>query len=188
MNLVRNILIACIVTAGTAAAAAADGARPMTKAPAGSIAAQIQLKLELIRLNSGQTLAASILHNRAEWESLSPDRREHFRQEYLAFRQKSPQEQAELLEKFEKLIHLDARRQEAYRQRARWLQAVVDSLSAEQRAEISRMAPKERAKALLARRDELVREGKLKLEEKDAPQEPAEKETQDSPMQDAQTE
>ena len=51
---------------------------------------------------------------------------------------------------------------------AGWLKVVVATFSAEERKKLAKMLPGDRAKALIARRDELVRAGKLKLDDKPA--------------------
>lgn len=163
----RNILILALALAAASTAVVGQATQPGTplaRPPRGSVAAQLQFKLKLIRAGSGQTLASSIGHNRKEWESLSPDQRDRYRMEYLAFLKESPDRQQRVIEKFGKLIRMDAKRQAAYRSRAHWLKAVVKNLTADERLRLKDLTPQDRAKALLEMRDRLVREGKLKLQ------------------------
>ena len=157
---VRNILIAAITTClATAVVQAADN--PSPKPPKGSMARQLMLKYRLAGKLTDGTLQASISHNRQEWESLSPDQRDHYRQEALAFMDKSPEEQEALLKKYESLIKMDAQKQQAYRERARWLKVVVDSFTPQERENLQKISPDERAKILLDRKAQLISEGKL---------------------------
>ena len=139
--------------AGTAAA--------LRPAPTGvTLAAQKRLA-ERLNAIKGVSLAASLSHNRAEWESLSPDQRNRFRQEALAFLNQSPDRQERLLRQYQRLITLSAERQENYRQIAKWLKVVVDSMTPAERKTLLEMAPEQRAKAILARKTELISQGKL---------------------------
>ncbi len=167
---IRYFLSACVLAAMTAAAAAQsdDEARLSLRAPAGSVARQLDLKMRLLRANSGVTLAAALNHNRHEWESLSPDQRDRYRREYVAFLRESPEQQREMIEKLDKLIAASAEQRADYRQRARWLKVVLASFTDAQREQLKAMTPEQRAKALVERRDELIRTGKLQLED-DAP-------------------
>jgi len=163
----RNILILALALAAagaTAFAQATQPSSPLVRPPRGSVAAQLQLKLKLIRAGSGQTLATSLDHNRKAWKNLSPDQRARYRIEYLAFLKESPDRQQRVIEKFGKLIKMDANRQAAYRSRAHWLKAVAKNLTAAERLRLKNLTPQDRAKALLEIRDKLVGEGKLKLQ------------------------
>ena len=141
------------------AALPAAASRP---APAAGVTLAAQRRLaEKLNAIKGTSLAASLSHNRAEWDSLSPDQRDRFRQEALAFLNESPQRQEQLLSQYQRLITLSAERQEHYRQIAKWLQVVVDSMTAAEREALLKMAPEQRARAILARKAELVSQGKL---------------------------
>ena len=114
-----------------AAAAASPDKHPQADgtAPApGSVARQLMLANRL-RAIQGSSLTAAISHNRAEWESLSPDQKERFRHDALAFLNEPPEQQQHLLEQYEKLIALSAAQQEHYRQMAQWLKVVTDSFT-----------------------------------------------------------
>ena len=151
------------------ARAAAPASRP---APAGvTLAAQKRLA-ERLNAIKGPSLAASLSHNRAEWESLSPDQRSRFRQEALAFLNQSPDRQELLLKQYQRLITLSAERQENYRQIAKWLKVVVDSMTFAERKALLEMAPEQRAKAILARKAELISQGKLPAESASRPADP----------------
>jgi hypothetical protein len=145
------------------AAGPAPSAAPAAQAPGATLAAQQKLaeRLNAIR---GQSLAIALSHNRAEWESLSPDQRSRFRQEALAFLSESPEKQEQLLKQYQKLVSLSPQKQQDYRQIAQWLNVVVDSMSAEERKSLLAMPPEQRAKALLARKAELIQQGKLPAE------------------------
>jgi hypothetical protein len=133
--------------------------------PPGSAARQLLLKYRLQRI-AGTSLAAQLNHNRKEWESLSPDLREKYRKDALAFLQKSPQEQEQLLKFYENLVKLSAGKQDEYRRRADWLKVVVASYTPAERTALAGMGPQERAAKLLERKKELMAEGKLPAESK----------------------
>ena len=123
------------------------------------VARQLRLKLSLIKVANNDSLAMSI--NRQEWDRLTPDERDKYRREALAFLSKSPEEQARVIEHYEKLIKLSAQKREAYLQRAQWLHVVVESFSAQERDELTKLPPDQRAKRLLDRKAELIKQGKL---------------------------
>ena len=163
-ELKRSILTAIAVMALASASAPADeGRSSLTKPPAGSIAAQLRLKMKLHRITSG-SLAASLKHNRREWESLTPDQRGRFRKSFLAFLHKSPGQQEKLLVHYEALFKMTAERREAYRQRAKWLDVVVRSFTPEQRQALQEMPPDDRARKILARKAELLKQGRLEVD------------------------
>ena len=158
----RNILAGWLVAGASALAfAQTDESASLRQPPRGSIARQLLLKYRIQKQAAG-TLAVSLYHNRQEWESLSPELRDRYRRDALAFEQKGPEEQARMIENFDKLIKLSAEQQERYRQRAEWLRAVVATFSPEERKGLSEMSPEDRARRLIERRDQLMREGKLK--------------------------
>ena len=161
----RNILIGSLAAGLLAGGALADnGASELLhRPPSGSIARQLRLKFQLMRESSG-TLAAALSHNREAWERLSPEQRDRFRRRAYAFLQKDPRQQQRLLDDFEKFIKMSADQRVAYRQRAEWLNAVVASLTDSQRQQLLNLPPLERARRLIALRDELVRQGRLKLD------------------------
>lgn len=137
---------------------------PPDKPRFGSVASQKLLKMRIWR-RTGGSLAASVTRNLQEWDALSPDQREQYRKKAFAFLTKNPGQQDKMLDDFRKFLQLSARKQAAYRRRAQWLKAVIASFSPEQRKELTEMSPDERAKKLIQRRDQLVADGKLKLEE-----------------------
>jgi hypothetical protein len=144
-----------------AARAATPSARPAEPPPAGATLAAQQRLAERLNALKGPSLAAALDHNRAEWTSLSPDQRDRFRQEALAFLDQSPEQQDRLLRQYQRLIALSAERQENYRRIAQWVRVVVDSMTAEERKALLEMPPQQRAKALLERKRELIEQGKL---------------------------
>lgn len=123
------------------------------------VARQMRLKLRLAKEANDESLATSI--NRQEWDRLTPDERDKYRREALAFLNKTPEEQEKLLRHYEQLIKLSADKREVYLKRAQWLQVVVDSFSAEERKELAATSPQERASRLLDRKAQLIREGRL---------------------------
>jgi TRAP-type C4-dicarboxylate transport system substrate-binding protein len=164
-NVTRTIL--AVAVAGTLLAGVAraqDDSDALRRPPTGSIAAQLRLKQKLLAAQSGTTLAATLQHNRRQWESLSPEQRDRIRQVAVAFLQQNPDRQLELIEQYDRFIRMSAERQRAYRQRERWLKAVVASFTPQERDQLRNLASDERARRLIARRDELVAHGKLTLE------------------------
>lgn len=139
------------------------GTDVLTRPPRGSLAAQLRLKLSLQR-SAGTSLAASMDHNRQDWEMLSPEQRERFRGMAVAFLDKDPKEQENLLDKYSRFLSLDKQKREEYRTRADWVRAVVATFTPQERKNLAGMSSMDRAKALIARRDELVSQGKLKLQ------------------------
>ncbi len=144
---------------------AGDGV--LTRPPRGSLAAQLMLKLRL-QMAGGGSLAAALDHNHQEWKTLTPDQREQFRDAVRAYHRKDPKAQQEFLERYGTFLSLEKEKREAYRLRARWVKAVVATFTPEQRDKLRKMSSMARAKALIARRDELVRQGKLKLNDSPA--------------------
>ncbi|MCE5328507.1 MAG: DUF3106 domain-containing protein [Planctomycetaceae bacterium] len=157
----KNFL--ALVAAGailiSAGAAVADDAKPA----AGSIARQLLLKRRLEKIAAG-TLSASLEHNRRQWDQLSPEQRDQMRRTALAFENANPAEQKRLLERYEQLSRLTPQKQQAYRERAKWLEVVVASFTPQERAQLRDLPADQRAKMLLDRKAQLIREGKLKAE------------------------
>jgi hypothetical protein len=151
------------VAQGADNAGAGDiGTDVLTRPPRGSLAAQLRLKLSL-QMSGGTSLAASMNHNRLDWEVLSPEQRERFRGMAVAFLNKDPKEQETLLRRYSDFLSLDKQKREEYRVRADWVRAVVASFTPQERKNLASMSSMDRAKALIARRDELVSQGKLKV-------------------------
>lgn len=165
MRNARKILVAVVLSCTLSAAFAADDTAVLRRPPTGSIASQLRLKSQLKAQAEGTTLAATINHNRQEWESLSPDQRDEYRRNVVAFLNKSTQEQETLLKHYDELVKLSAQKQAQYRQRAKWLKEVIDRLSPQERQALLDMPAEERARLLLDKRDELIKEGVLKLDE-----------------------
>jgi len=176
---VRNILVLILAAAVSlpasaaraqeyaAAAEIAQGAESgdigtdvLTRPPRGSLAAQLRLKLSL-QMSGGTSLAASMDHNRQEWQMLTPEQRERFRGIAVAFLEKNPNEQAKLLRSYSAFLSLNKQKRQAYRARAEWVRVVVASFTPEQRRQLAGMSSMDRAKAIIARRDELISQGKL---------------------------
>ncbi len=166
MHLSGKTFAAIALAAVLATAALADGpkgaAAPQPKMV--DVAKQFRLLRGLQRLGGGEALAASIGHFRQEWDRLSPEQREKFRQEAQAFAAKSPQEQQKIIDHYNQLVQLSDEQRQAYVKRAAWLKVVIDSFDAQQRAELARLSPADRAKQLLERKAQLIKEGKLKDE------------------------
>ncbi len=155
------------------ASAGDDGASVLTRPPRGSLAAQLRLKLSL-QMAGGVSLAATLDNNREQWRMLSPDQRERFREYVVSFLKKDAGDQERILKSYSAFLSLTKQKREAYRRRARWVQAVVATFTPDEREELRRMSSVDRAKALITRRDKLVREGKLVLDEPaSAPARPA---------------
>ena len=139
------------------------GTDVLTRPPRGSMAAQLRLKFSLQMSSGGTSLVASLDHNRHAWEMLSPEQRERFRSVAVAFLDKDPKQQEELLKRYSDFLALDKQKREQYRARAQWLRKVVATFTPEERKQLKAMSTEDRAKAIIARRDELVRQGKLTL-------------------------
>jgi hypothetical protein len=139
------------------------GTDVLTRPPRGSLAAQLRLKLSL-QMTGGTSLAASMDHNRQDWEMLSPEQRERFRGMAVAFLDKDPKEQEKLLRSYSAFLSLDKQKREQYRARADWVRTVVASFTPQERKQLESMSSMDRAKAIIARRDELVSQGKLQLQ------------------------
>ena len=157
-------MVGATLTAGWPVAAAPVAPAREVRPPRGTVARQLRLKMDLRAAAEGMSLAATMRHNRAEWESLSGDERDSYRQRVLAFLDRSPQQQQQLLKNYDEMIKLTVAQRQEYRQRARWLTAVVATFSEQQRQDMLAMSPKDRAQMLVQRRDELVASGLLKLE------------------------
>jgi len=152
-----------VAQAADNAGAADIGTDVLTRPPRGSLAAQLRLKLSL-QMSAGTSLAASMNHNRQDWEMLSPEQRERFRGMAVAFLDKDPKQQEKLLLSYSAFLALDKQKREEYRVRADWVRAVVATFTAQERKQLESMSSMDRAKAIIARRDELVSQGKLKLQ------------------------
>jgi hypothetical protein len=150
--LVALAALALLACAETASAQARTGQTV-------DVARQLRLRLSLAKVANGDSLAMSI--NRQEWDRLTPDERDKYRREALAFLSKSPEEQEKVIKHYEQLIKLTAQKREAYLQRAQWLHVVVESFSAQERDELTKLPPDQRAKRLLERKAELIKQGKL---------------------------
>jgi len=151
------------IAQGADSAGAGDiGTDVLTRPPRGSLAAQLRLKLSL-QMSAGTSLAASMNHNRQDWEMLSPEQRERFRGLAVAFLDKNPKQQQELLLSYSAFLSLDKQKREEYRARADWVRAVVATFTPQERKNLAGMSSMDRARAIIARRDELVSQGKLKL-------------------------
>lgn len=166
MNALTHTLAVLVLAAAAGPAAAQNAIGRDTsplKPPRGSVARQLMLRYRLEKIANG-TLTASLDHNRTQWERFSPEQRERYRDEALAFLKANPAQQEKLVAHYEKLMELSARRREKYRRTAEWIQAVVATLSEEQRAELLQMSAERRARILRERRDELIRAGELTID------------------------
>lgn len=173
LGLAAAILLPAGIARAQEAAAAAEvaqgaestgriGTDVLTRPPRGSLAAQLRLKLSL-QMSAGTSLAASMNHNRQDWEMLSPEQRERFRGMAVAFLNKDPKEQEKLLRRYSDFLSLDKQKREEYRARADWVRAVVATFTPQERKNLASMSSMDRAKAIIDRRDELVSQGKLQL-------------------------
>jgi len=165
-RLSADILVLGLVAALSSSVTFADGPDGTVRAskpPKGSLARQLLLKYRLEKIADG-TLAASLDHNRSEWEHSPPELRRRYRDEALAFMKSDPTRQKELLERYEKFTAMPAEKRTEYRLMAQWVKAVVATLSPAERQKLLEMPPDDRAAFLRDRRDELVRTGRLVLE------------------------
>lgn len=157
----RNILLPVAVAALFAAPALADDDDPRSRAPRGSLARQLWLKARLATLAPGETLTASLESNRREWELLSPERRQWYVKQAMAFLGLSKEEQERRLRNLTRVIRMDEQTRQAYRHRAEWLKVVVGSFTADERKQLLSLPLKEQAKRILDRKEELIGQGKL---------------------------
>ena len=159
----RAILIATFLLMPALTGAEQDERSGARKPTVGSVSRQLMLKYRLRKIAEG-TLTASLSHNNRQWMRLSPDQRDKYRRDVLAFRTKSDDQQAKLLlTYYESLARLSAEKQRAHQRRARWLKIVVDSFTPHERKTLKELPPEQRARRLIGRRDELIRLGKLTL-------------------------
>ena len=163
----RKAVAIILVLSLAAGAVAGPTGKPRPEPPAaarrrlGSIAGQLDVRLRLIRALGGSSLAAAIRHNEQVWEDLTPEQRGRHRKQALAFLEKDKKEQTKLLDRYKKLLQLSPEKQKAYQERARWLKVVVASFTPAERETLRNLAPKQRARRLLQRKGELIRQGKL---------------------------
>lgn len=164
---VLNFAISVLTVTSLSAAMvwAADDASETRRPPSGSLASQKRLKHRLRQI-SHTPLSATLQHNRQAWQELTPDERSRYRKNFLAFHQKDPKRREEMLKKYEQLFKMSAQRREAYRKRAEWLKIVISSFTKEQREELKKMTPTDRANKILEKKALLVKQGKIKAEKK----------------------
>jgi len=154
MRTLRFILVICLAAAGAGIAAAKNPPKPDPSQVPGSMARQALLKGALDKHLSG-TLVAELNQNKKIWNSLPPEELRQLRQRYYAFLKQDPSRQADLVQaaiQFEKLTEEQKR---IYQERAEWLNRVVASLTPQQREELQRMNPQERAQRLYELRSAL---------------------------------
>ena len=159
----HKLVVAFVAVAAMSTSVLADAeptGTPPEASRRGSIARQLMLKQRMEKMANG-TLASSLEHNRKQWESLAPEQREHYRNEALAFLKANPAQQQKLVEHYEKFARVSAEKRRKYRETARWVKAVVATLSDTERKELLEMSPMQRARFLRAQRLELIRQGKL---------------------------
>lgn len=151
----KTMRTSCVVVVLTliVAAGAATTARMI------SVERQLRLKRKLMM--GGSSLVATLESNRARWEKLDPMRQEELRRQAYAFRSADVKEQLRILEAWEKFVALDEARQNDYRRRAAWLKSVIETLTDEQKRQLLKMTPMDRARELLRIRQQLIAEGKL---------------------------
>lgn len=92
------------------------------------------------------------------WDDLSEAQKQQLRRRALAFLKLTPRQQKQVLADYEQLANT-AQRQDAWR--ARWLGAVVESFTPEERSRLKTLAPGERARLFIQRRNELIQNGTL---------------------------
>lgn len=164
MKRVCHLVLLGIATWACGFVAPAHAAGPDARPPKGSIAAQLRLKMSLRAQAEGLPLSAAIQHNRTEWERLSGDQRDDYRKQVLAFLAQDPRKQAEAIKRYDALIKLSAGQRQELRRQAEWLKVVTAAMDEKQRQALLAMTPDERARVLLAKRDEMVSQGLLVLD------------------------
>ena len=98
--------------------------------------------------------------NRQEWTNLTPDERDKYRREALAFLSKSPEEQEKILKHW-MTWSVFRPRSDRRTSSGQWLHVVVESFTAQERQDLTQLPPDQRAKRLLDARPNLIKEGKL---------------------------
>jgi len=156
----HKFLVASLAIAAMSTSVLAEAEATVQASRRGSIARQLMLKHRMEKIASG-TLALSLDHNRKQWEALAPEQREQYRNEALAFLKANPAQQQKLVAHYEKFTQISAQKRRKYRETARWVKAVVATLSGAERQGLLEMPPMQRARFLQARRAELIAQGKL---------------------------
>ncbi|MBN1941956.1 MAG: hypothetical protein JW849_01565 [Phycisphaerae bacterium] len=91
------------------------------------------------------------------WNQLTPQQQQAVRRRAVIFLRLSPEQQVRLLRAHERAL----RRAKLQQQQMRWLKAVLESFTPEERAALSGMSPAQRSEMFLQRRNELLQAGKL---------------------------
>ena len=160
------IILAVCVLAGVAAADGEADFHARRRGHPGDVASQLRLKLKLLRTIGSERVMVSLSHARESWEGLTPDQRERYRDQAMAFLRENPERQAELLDHYDKLIAMTPRQRSKYRYRAAWLKAVVEWLEdndPDRVKALKEMAPADRAREFISLRDRLAEEGEITL-------------------------
>lgn len=126
-----------------------------------TIERQLRLKRQLL-LGSQESLVATLRSNMLEWQKLTPEQRQQLRRQAYAFlRDATPQQQKEIVDAWANFYQMTGQQKDLYRERARWIKAVLDSLPPQRKTELSKMAPADQAKELLRLKAQMQAEGKL---------------------------
>jgi hypothetical protein len=89
------------------------------------------------------------------WAALTGEQRDEARQQALAFLKLDPDQQQQLVDSYAQAVAADPAARAAWQQRSRWLKAVLESFTPEQKQALRAMSPAQRAEAFIRRRAEL---------------------------------
>ncbi|MFW6154745.1 MAG: DUF3106 domain-containing protein [Planctomycetota bacterium] len=98
----------------------------------------------------------SLLAALQRWKRMTPTQQEQLRHRAYAFREADATHRREILAAWEAFWRMDDDQRAAYRDRAKWVKAVIDTLTEAERERLLALSAAERAKELLRLRDELT--------------------------------
>ncbi len=153
----------CAMLIGLSALTGLASAQPAPRSA--SVSAERQLLLKRKLMAGEQTLLATLRQNIDRWDNITAEQREMLRERAYAFRDAPPAQQQAILDAWDKFRQLHPDRQDAYRQRAVWLRAVLENVTPDKRAQLLGMTPAERAAELLRLKAELQAQGVLPPDE-----------------------
>ncbi len=158
----RYVLGTICVILAAAAIGSVDSTQPASRAARpDTISVDQQLRLKRKVLLGQESVIAVLQNNRRNWDNYSPEQRALLRQKAYAFRQADSIQREQMLDAWQKFISLSDSQKEKYRQRAMWLTAVVAELSPQQKADLLKMSPADRAAKLVELKKQLEAQGKL---------------------------
>jgi hypothetical protein len=113
-----------------------------------SIAQQLRLQRKL--LGDAESFVAVLRANRAQWDRYGPEQQNIMRQRAYAFRDNTPpQQQQAILDAWKTFHRLDGAGKQRRREQAARVKRVLDALPEEQRDQLRKLSPAERAREIL---------------------------------------